>query len=111
MLKMNTGGTDRFPQVGDRIQPDHACAVTHISQKNINELQQHLRIGKIQVNLVLAECCPDMTHTTVGIDLSQQRAVARARHLAQIRVGGHFYEVAIGWRNIGNKVGKPQAFT
>ncbi len=81
-------GADLFPDECHSIEPQNAHAVFHMQADDRQEFGQHLRVGEIQIDLIMGKGAPYMTRAAVGFDPGQQGVGARAHHHRQVIIGG-----------------------
>ncbi len=65
--QIDTGSVDLFPEVGNGVKADNRCTVGDISEQDIDHLQQNIRVGVIEIDLVIAEGGPDKALPTGSI--------------------------------------------
>ena len=87
LLQIEAGGARDFPQKGHRIEAENAHAVIEVMPDDRDELLQHLRVAEVQVDLVVAEGAPDVSHTLTGLHLLQQGRGPRTHHVRQVILG------------------------
>ena len=92
-IEMDAGGSGPFPEIGNGVQPDDARAVGDIEQEDVQKLEQHIRIGKVEVELVVAERGPEMADPRPRPNFAQQRSAARPHGPAEVQRGVRFQEV------------------
>ena len=71
LLKIEAAGSRDFPQEGDGIETKDAHSAIQIESHDAHELQQHLRIAEIEIDLVVAEGAPDMARAAHGLHRAQ----------------------------------------
>ncbi len=95
--QVNAGRTDLLPKEGHRIQPNDLHPIVDMQPHDPKELQQHLGITEIQIDLIVAEGTPDMASSIGRYDLAQQWMRARPDDLAQILFRRGLEEELIEW--------------
>ena len=65
LFQMDTGGSRDLPHKPDRIQTDITRPFHEVMEQNVNHGNQHLRRGEIEIDLVIAECGPQMTNAAI----------------------------------------------
>src|SRR5512138_1744218 len=91
--QMNARRSNFLPQVGSRIQSDELRAVIDIEQEGIDDLQKHVRVLEIQIDLVRAECRPYLPATRTCVEFRQERQGIRAHYRREIRLAIHHNEI------------------
>src|SRR6266498_3915131 len=104
---MNTGGPNLFPEIGDCIQTNQLGTLSDIKQKCVNDFQKHIRVMKIEINLICAERRPHLLGTRAGIEFGQERQGAWSYNLRQIRLPIDHNEVILIARIILQESLKP----
>ena len=100
-------GAWHFPEKCNRIQPKNPHPAIKIESDNPHHFQQQFRIGKVQVDLIMTECAPDVFFACRCLDLAQQRAGSWAYHLAQVSCRVRHDKVVAARRFITLKLFKP----
>ena len=58
LLKVDTGSADLFPQIRDGVQADDLGALFDVEEENLDDSQQHVGIGIVEINLIRAKGRP-----------------------------------------------------
>src|SRR3970040_1856081 len=90
---MNAGGADFFPQIPNRIQTDELSTLRRVEQERIDDLQQHIRVMEIEIDLVRAERRPYLLYAGGGLEFGQERQGARPHHLRKVWAALHHNEI------------------
>ena len=97
-----------FHKEGDGVKANKLGTTCSVEHQNIYELNQHVRVGEVQINLIGAECGPDVTDSGVGGHARDQRTAARAHDRQSVRLFRQGNKVVFSRRLPGYKVCKPQ---
>ena len=108
LRQVDAGGALAFPQECHRIEADDARALLEVVKQDADELEQHIGIGEVQVDLVIREGCPKMAQATTGMHRREQGRWTRAHDLGDIGVGVHLDEVVAAGLHAGQIIGEPQ---
>ena len=65
LTQMQTVSTQLFPKKRHRIQANKTRALLYVKKIDFYKLEQNIRVGKIEINLILRECRPDMTNPCI----------------------------------------------
>ena len=97
LRQVDAAGADLFPQIGNGVEADDLGAVMDIEQQNIQKLEQHIRVGEVDIDLVVAERAPNPALAVGRLHRAQQRRGARAGDGAEVGLRLHLDEiVALG---------------
>ena len=55
LMQMNARCARFLPQEADRVEPKDADAFFEVQPNDLQEFQQHFRVGKVEVDLIVAE--------------------------------------------------------
>ena len=110
LFEVDAGGSGLLPEVGDGVEPDDFCAVGDVEEQDVEKLKQHIGVGEIEVDLVVAEGGPEMLLGSVDFDGREQRQTARPDDGGEIRRRISLDEVIAIRSHSGDKIFKPVAF-
>ena len=79
-----------------------------VEKQDVGKSLQHVRIGEIQIDLIVAERVPDVANTGVGVHGGDERRAARAHHGRGVRLFGKGDEVVPAGILAADEVGEPQ---
>ncbi len=109
LRQVNAGRADFLPQIGYRIQPDKFRAPRNVKQQEIDDLQQHLGLPTVEIDLIFAERRPHLLFAGRGSEARQQRQGAGADDARQIGVAFDDDEVIAVFRIVAQERLKPRA--
>ncbi|MPL99986.1 hypothetical protein SDC9_46209 [bioreactor metagenome] len=92
---VDRGRARRLPQEGHRIEPDDPHAFVDMQPQDAQDLEQHLGVAEIEIDLIVAEGAPDMARPRRRRHRAQKRRGARPHHRAQIVPGRGLHEEAV----------------
>src|SRR5690349_17192743 len=93
LRQVNTGGPDFLPEIGNGIQSDELRSLGNIKQQRVDDFQKHIRILKVEVHLIGAECGPYLPGAGGCIECGEQRQGTRSYHLGKVGIAIHHNEV------------------
>ena len=59
LVQMYTACPRLCPEIGNRVQPNNVCTVSHIQKQDLNDFHQNVRICKIEIDLIFRKGGPD----------------------------------------------------
>ena len=107
---VEAGRTEPLPEVSHGVEADDPRALGDVEHQDVEDFEQHVRVGVIEVHLVLAEGRPDVPAPGARVDRLQQRRCARPDDRRQVRRRVRFDEVVPAGRDAGAVIQEPAAF-
>ena len=84
LRQVQTGRSDFLPQEGNGIEADELRAMRDVDQESIDDVEQNIRVGKVEVYLIVAEGCPHLLASGRRIHLAEERQSAWAHNMQKI---------------------------
>tara|TARA_R110002072_G_scaffold142853_5_gene288681 strand:- start:83689 stop:85011 length:1323 start_codon:yes stop_codon:yes gene_type:complete len=106
--QVEAGGAGFLPDKRYGIQTKHFYLMVKIQPDNTDEFDQHLRVVKVEIHLIMTKRAPHMLPAAGGFSRPQQFRRARADNLGQIGVGRGRAEIIPSRILAVDEVAKPQ---